>query len=264
MSEKQIAGIIMLVLLVVLTFRLSKLNTTASKDHLVTGGLGVLLMLAGHCIGLFVAPKEAMMGDVGRILYVHVPTAWTALVTFLIAFIVAIASLWSGKRHWDAGLIASVEVGVLFSVMLTLQGSIWAKPTWNTWWTWDPRLTTTAIMVLSFAGLLILRKVMGASKRAGIFMAVGTIIAFTNVPIVYFSVKWWNTLHQNFSSTDTISSPMILPLRLAAFGMLFLMCGLILARARQSLKQLEFQDHAPDLPPERAPLDLEARTGDLQ
>lgn len=257
MSEKQIAGIIMLVLLVVLTYRLSGLKTTKSKDQLLSLGFGLALMLGGHIIGLFVAPKEAMMGDVGRILYVHVPTAWTALVTFLLAFVLAIASLWTGKRHWDASLIAAVEVGVLFSVMLTLQGSIWAKPTWNTWWTWDPRLTTTAIMVLSFAGLLILRNVMRQSERASVVMAVGAIIAFANVPIVYFSVKWWNTLHQNFSSTDTISSPMLLPLRLSAFGMLFLMCGLVLARARQSLKRLEFEQQAPDLPPPTKPLELE-------
>ena len=251
MSEKKIAGIIMLVLLVLLTIRLAKLRNTKGRDHLVLGGLGLVLMLAGHGLGLFVAPAEAMMGDVGRILYVHVPTAWTALVALLLAFVLAIGSLLTGKRAWDASLIAASEVGVLFSVMLTLQGSIWARPTWGVWWTWDPRLTTTTIMVLSFAALLLLRKVTHESEKAPVVMAVGTIIAFVNVPIVYFSVKWWNTLHQNFSSASTISGEMILPLRLSAFGMLFLMASLIIARGSQVLKQLTDEQQAPDLPPER-------------
>ena len=189
-----------------------------------------------------------MMKEVGRILYVHVPTAWVSLSTFLIAFVLAIGSLWTGKRAWDAGLIAACEVGVLLSVMLTIQGSIWAKPTWHTWWTWDPRLTTTAIMVLSFSALLLLRSLSKSVDRGSIVMAVGTIIAFVNVPIVYFSVKWWNTLHQDFSTQNTISSPMVLPLRLAAFGMLFVMFGLLVGRARLALRQLTDLDTAPELP----------------
>ena len=228
------------------------------KQHLdkVFIGLGLMLVLVGHYMGLFVAPPEAMMGDVGRILYVHVPTAWVALLTYLIAFIVGIGSLWTGKKGWDATLEASIEVGVLLNILLTIQGSIWAKPTWGIWWTWDPRLTTTAIMVLSFIGVLLLRQLIENAERRALVSAVGSIIAFVNVPIVYFSVKWWRTLHQDFSSPDTVSSPMVIPLRIAAFGMLFLMIGMIIARQRIALKRLEKTSGDLVLPEELEKIDV--------
>ena len=138
-----------------------------------------------------------MMGDVGRILYVHVPTAWVALLTYLIAFVVGIGSLWTGKKGWDATLEASLEVGVLLNIMLTIQGSVWAKPTWGIWWTWDPRLTTTAIMVLSFIGVILLRQLITNAQKRATYTAVCASVAIVNVPFVYMSVKWWRTLHQD-------------------------------------------------------------------
>jgi len=171
-----------------------------------------------------------------------------ALLTYLIAFVAGIGSLWTGGRKWDATLEASVEVGVLLNVMLTIQGSIWAKPTWGIWWTWDPRLTTTAIMVLSFVGVLLLRALITDPDRRQTFSAVGAIVAFVNVPIVYLSVKWWRTLHQPFSSPDTVSSPMVTPLRIAAFGMLFLMVGMIIARSRIALYRILEEITPPTLP----------------
>ena len=219
------------------------------------GILGLVLVTIGHGMGLFVAPKEAMMGDVGRILYVHVPTAWVALLTYLIAFILGIGSLWTGRKRWDASLEATLEVGVLLNVLLTIQGSIWARPTWGVWWTWDPRLTTTAIMVFSFLGVLLLRRVMSPDdpERRAALIAVGAIVAFVNVPIVYFSVKFWRSLHQNFSSPETVSSTMVLPLRIAAFGMLFLMISMIIARTKLALKRMEQTEGKLSLPPAPAP-----------
>ena len=223
---------------------------------LIWGGLGLLLVIIGHYMGLFVAPKEAMMGDVGRILYVHVPTAWVALLTYLIAFVLAVGSLWTGRRGWDAGLESTVEVGILLNVLLTIQGSLWARPTWGIWWTWDPRLTTTAIMVFSFIGVLLLRRLTTNPERRTVLTAAGAIVAFVNVPIVYMSVKWWRTLHQDFSSPDTVSNTMVLPLRIAAFGMLFLMIGMILGRTKLALHRLAQEDDAPDLPEQLKPLDI--------
>ena len=219
-------------------------------------GLGLALLVAGHGLGLFWAPEEAMMGHVGRILYVHVPTAWVALVTYLIAFIVACGSLWTSKRSWDAFNEGAVEVGVVLNVLLLCQGSIWAKPTWDTWWTWDPRLTTTAIMVVTFVGVLVLRSLVHRPARRQVATAVATIIAFVNVPIVYMSVKWWNSLHQPMSSPETVSDPMILPLRVAAFGMLFLSLGLIGWRASIARRQLEAEDTPEALPEPPKPLEL--------
>ena len=224
--------------------------------HFASLGLGLVLLVIGHGLGLFVAPEEAMMGNVGRILYVHVPTAWVALVTYLIAFVLACGSLWTSRRGWDAGTEAAVEVGVLLNALLLCQGSIWAKPTWDTWWTWDPRLTTTAIMVVTFVGVLVLRSLVHRPSRRAMATAVATIIAFVNVPIVYKSVEWWNSLHQEFSSPDTVSDPMILPLRIAAFGMLFISIGLIGWRASIGVKRLAAEDTPDALPDAPKPLEL--------
>ena len=123
-----------------------KLRLHERLNPMLVCAVGFVLMAYGHYLGLFEAPEEAMMREVGRIFYVHVPTALVALFTYLIAFILAVGSLWTGGRKWDAYLEGTLEVGVLLNVLLTIQGSIWAKPTWGIWWTWDPRLTTTAIM----------------------------------------------------------------------------------------------------------------------
>lgn len=229
------------------------------REHwfLAVGGLGVALLTLGHGLGLFWAPPEAMMGDVGRILYAHVPTAWVGLVTYLIAFIAAIGALWAGTHGWDATTEAAVEVGVVLNVLLLTQGAIWAKPTWGVYWTWDPRLTTTAVMAVTFAGVLLLRRMVHQPDRRMLTTSIATILAFVNVPIVYMSVKWWNSMHQNFSTPDTVSEYMVVPLRIAAFGMLFLAIGLIGARRRVGLKELAREDAAPDLPPAAAPIQLE-------
>jgi len=220
------------------------------------GLLGVALVAWGHFNGLVVAPPEAMMGDVGRILYVHVPTAWIGLLTYLVAFVVAIGALWTGKAVWDALVESTVEVGVLLNVLLLAQGSIWAKPTWGVYWVWDPRLTTSAVMVIAFGGVLLLRQMIDEPKRRLTVSAVSTIVAFVNVPIVYMSVKWWRTLHQNFSSPETVSNSMVTPLRVAAIGMLLLAIGMVVARWRIALKRLAHEAEAVDMPDVAKPLDV--------
>lgn len=210
--------------------------------------LGIVLLAIGHYMGLFVAPPEVMMGDVGRILYVHVPTAWVALVLYLIAFICAIGTLWTSRRTWDATMEGSVEVGTVLNALLLVQGAIWARPTWGVWWTWDPRLTTSAVLLVLFVVVLVLRRTIEQPERRMTATAVATIIAFVDVPIVYFSVKWWRTLHQPFSSPNTVSSSMVTPLRIAAFGMLFLALSYMLMRRRIALERMAAEDDAPDLP----------------
>jgi len=220
-------------------------------------GLGAILLAVGHYAGLFVAPPEAMMGDVGRILYVHVPTAWLALLTYFFAFIAACGALASGRDSWDATTEACVEVGVLLTAMLLFQGSMWAKPTWGTYWTWDPRLTTTAIMGIAFTGVLVLRKLIHDHDRRRVVSSVATILAFVDVPIVYMSVKWWKSLHQTQSSPETVSDPMVWVLRTAAFGMLFLSIGFILFRRRIALDRMQKEHGAAALPQKKAPISLE-------
>ena len=106
--------------------------------------LGLALLLWGSYWGLFLAPRETYMGDVQRIMYVHVPTAWNALRVLTFAFVCALGVLARGGWHWDARLDAALEAGVVLAILRCFQGSMWARPTWGVWWDWDPRLTTTA------------------------------------------------------------------------------------------------------------------------
>ena len=201
--------------------------------------LGVVFLAAGSYLGLFVAPPEHFMGDVQRIMYVHVPTAWNAMLAFTFAFGCAVVFLFTNSWKWDARMEAGIEVGVVLAFLLCCQGAIWAKPTWGVWWDWDPRLTTTAVLLVAFIGILALRRFVDDSMRRATWSAVATVIAYVDVPIVYFSVRWWNSLHQLQSSPATVSRQFHLPLRLNAFGVLFLMTGFIMLRARIASLRLQ-------------------------
>ena len=157
-------------------------------------------LLWGSAWGLFGAPAEQYMGEVQRIMYVHVPTAWNAMLVLTFAFACALAFLFTNRWTWDNHLEAALEVGVVFSVLLCAQGSMWAKPTWGVWWDWDPRLTTTAVMVFAFGGILALRAFVDDPVKRAVWSSVACIVAFADVPIVYFSVRWWKSLHQMQSS----------------------------------------------------------------
>jgi heme exporter protein C len=208
---------------------------------------GGLLLLFGSYRGLVVAPPETFMGDVQRIMYVHVPTAWNAMLALVFACVCAVAFLLGGRWKWDDRMEGAIEVGVMLSTLLCIQGSLWARPTWGVWWDWDPRLTTTAVLVFLYAGILALRRFVDDPVKRATWSAVATIIASADVPIVYYSVRWWNSLHQVQSSPATVSSAFHLPLRVNAFGVLFLMIGLISLRSR--LAALRRQgEMAPPLP----------------
>ncbi len=212
--------------------------------------LGAALLLAGSYWGLFRAPAEAYMGEVQRIMYVHVPTAWNAMLVLTLAFACSLGFLFTNRWGWDHTLEASIEVGLVLSALLCVQGSLWAKPTWGVWWDWDPRLTTTAVMVFAFGGILALRAFVDDPVKRAVWSAVACIVAYVDVPIVYFSVKWWNSLHQMQSTPETVSKAFHLPLRVNAFGVLFLWIGLVMLRARLAALRLA-EETAP--PPEAAP-----------
>ncbi len=217
---------------------------------------GFLITAVGHGWGLFVAPREAMMGDVGRILYVHVPTAWGALIFFLVGFGAAVGSLWTGRRSFDAAATAWVEVGTLMTLLLLVQGSIWARPTWGTWWTWDPRLTTSAVLAMAFGVVLLLRRLIDQPGRRAMATAVSTIVATVNVPIVYKSVEWWNSLHQPMSTRESVDSPMWPPLMIGAVGVLVMGAGMARLRQAIELARLQAEEDAPELPSRPAALVL--------
>jgi heme exporter protein C len=200
---------------------------------------GAVLLLVGSYFGLFVAPAEQYMRDVQRIMYVHVPTAWNWMLSVIFAFICAIAFLFGNRMKWDSRLEAGLEVSTLFGFLLCCQGSMWAKPTWGYWWDWDPRLTSTAVLVFATIGIIALRSAVEDPVKRAIWSSVATIIAAVDLPIVYYSVKWWNSLHQTQSTPKTVSSAFHLPLRVNAFGVLFLMIGFIMVRTRIAAARLE-------------------------
>jgi heme exporter protein C len=221
--------------------------------------LGIAAMLYGSYVGLFVAPQEKFMGEVYRILFVHVPTAWNALIALTFAFASALMFLFRGDWRWDARQEAGIELGVVLSFLLCCQGAIWAKPTWGVWWDWDPRLTTTAVMLAAFLGILALRKFVDDPVKRATWSAVATVIAYVDVPIVYFSVKWWNSLHQMQSNPNTVSPEFHLPLRVNAIGLLLLLIGLITLRTRIAKMRLR-EELAPPMPAAPAPA-VEFATG---
>jgi heme exporter protein C len=217
-----------------------------SKLPYVFLALGAALLLLGSYWGLAVAPAETYMGDVQRIMYVHVPTAWNWMLVILWAFFCAVAFLFTNRMKWDSRLEAGLEVGALMGFLLCCQGSTWAKPTWGVWWDWDPRLTSTAVLLVASLGIIALRSFVDDPMRRAIWSAVATIIASVDLPIVYFSVKWWNSLHQQQSTPQTVSKAFHFPLRVNAFAILFLIIGFMMLRTRVAALRLQQETSIPD------------------
>ncbi|MGE4318578.1 MAG: cytochrome c biogenesis protein CcsA [Deferribacterales bacterium] len=143
------------------------------------------------------APTEKVMGAVQRIFYFHVASAWIAFFAFFITFVFSILFLMKQDYRFDDIAESSAEIGIMFCTIVLITGPIWARPIWGVWWTWDPRLTTTTILWFIYAGYIMLRKfIEEADKRAKFAAAIG-IIGFIDVPIVFFSIRWWRTIHPN-------------------------------------------------------------------
>ena len=153
-----------------------------------------LMMINLYNIFIYV-PTEKTMGIVQRIFYFHVPAAFAAFLAFFIVALYSLMFLLKRRFWYDRVAYASAEIGVLFTTAVLLTGPIWAKPAWNTWWSWDPRLTTTLILWFIYVGYLILRNFTGEDERGARFAAVFAIVGFVDVPIVYFSIRWWRTIH---------------------------------------------------------------------
>lgn len=200
----------------------------SSRIRSMLGILALVGVMTGLYLGLVWAPPDAYQGQVQRIMYVHVPAAWVAFLAFFVVFISSILFLWRGKEIFDQVAYASAEVGVVFTSLAILAGSIWGKPTWGVWWTWDARLTTTAILLLIYIGYLMLRSFVEDRARGARYAAVLGIIGFLDIPIIHKSVEWWRTLHQPSSvmrpEGSAIAPPMLVTLfvSMAAFTLLYL------------------------------------------
>ena len=171
----------------------TKKKGTARK---ILGGLALLFILLGLYFGLIKAPPDANQGEVQRIMYLHIPSILTAYLAFFIVFVGSCLYLWKEARRDDILAHSAAEVGVLFTALTIIEGSIWGKPTWGVWWTWDARLTLTALLLLIFVGYLMLRSLIEDQHRSAVCGAVMGIIGFIDIPLIHMSVYWWRTLHQ--------------------------------------------------------------------
>lgn len=156
-------------------------------------------------------------------MYVHVPAAWNTFIAYFIVFVASALFLIRKNIFWDHLAASAAEVGVVFNALTLALGSIWGKPTWGVWWTWDARLTTTAILLFLYMGYLALRSFVEERGRRALVSAPLGLLIFLNVPIVYMSVRWWRTLHQIQSSPATVDPAMVTSLRLNAFAFLFVL-----------------------------------------
>ncbi len=204
-------------------------------------GLGVVMFGIQAWLGLVWAPPEQAMGDVYRIIYMHVPQVWMSLAAFALNFGCAVAYLWKKSMRADALAEASAEVGLYFGTLGVTLGAIWAKPTWGVWWDWDPRLITAAIMVVIYAGYLAMRQFAASADSRATGSAVIAVLAFVDLPVLWFSVKWWNSLHQAQSSKKDMAPEMHLVLNWSAVAFCCLLFVFIYQRYRVALSRQQFE-----------------------
>jgi heme exporter protein C len=161
----------------------------------ILDGLTAVMFVIATALVFFYVPTELIMGQVQRIFYFHVAAAWVGMLGFLVAAVAGVIFLRSANHQWDIMGMAAVEISVVFLFVAIVMGSIWARPVWNTWWTWDPRLTTASIMELIYAAYLMLRAGIEDTDRRARFGAVYAILGFVSVPLTFLSIRIFRTIH---------------------------------------------------------------------
>lgn len=202
-------------------------------------GATVILLAAGLYLGLFVAPADYQQGESVRIMYVHVPAAWMAMFVYTNIAIASVLSLIWRHPLADLAANASAPIGAAFTFLALVTGSLWGKPMWGTWWVWDARLTSVLILFFLYLGHMALTSAFDNPARGAKAAAVLALVGFVNVPIIKFSVDWWNTLHQPASvfraGGPTIHPDMLWPLLAMALGYTLFYITLLLLRIKSDL-----------------------------
>jgi len=205
------------------------------------GWLAVLALVAGVATAFGYAPREVVQGNVQRIMYLHVPAVLTAYLAFGLVFLGSVGYLLTRRPGWDRLALAAAEPGVIFTGITIASGSILGRPTWGTLWTWDARLTSTAVLFLVYVGYLLLRGMIDEPDRRARAAAVVGILGTANIPIVHFSVKWWRALHQPTTILGPEPSPIAAPiaLTLVVNWLAFTLLLLYLLAKRTEIARLE-------------------------
>ncbi|MEP0519736.1 MAG: heme ABC transporter permease [Hyphomicrobiales bacterium] len=193
-------------------------------------GLSLLVLVVGFYMAFFEAPEDYQQGQTIRIMFIHVPFAWLAMAAYGLMALSSIGTLVWKHPLADVSAKALAPLGAAFALICLLTGSFWGKPMWGTWWVWDARLTSMLVLFLMYLGLIALWSAVEDPIRAGKAAAVLTLVGSINLPIIKYSVDWWNTLHQPASvfrfDGPTIHVSMLIPLLLTAIGMTILFLAL--------------------------------------
>ena len=214
--------------------RLGSIDRLPSLKTALAAITGVMMLVDLYLI-FMVAPTDSVLGHVQRVFYFHVPIAIMSFLAFFIVFIGSLMYLIKRTPKWDAIAHASAEVGVVFVTLALITGIIWARPIWNTWWTWEPRLTTTMILWLIYVAYLMVRSYAPSQSKGAIYAAVVGIIGFIDVPIVYYSVVWWRSIHPSpvvgpFAQSDALDGTMALILLYSFITFLFFFAYMVVER----------------------------------
>ena len=200
-------------------------------------GLGGIIIGLGA--GLFVAPPDYQQGDAARIMYVHVPAAWLAMLAYSFMTVASLISFVWRHNLADAAAKAATPLGAAFTFLALVTGALWGKPMWGTYWVWDARLTSMLVLFFIYLGLMALRTVVPDEARAARLVAIATMVGAINIPIIKFSVDWWSSLHQGSSvfvaGGPKIAPSMLWPLLVAALGYTALFGWLVLVRMQTEL-----------------------------
>ena len=208
-----------------------------------TFAMGSLMLLVGVCWGLAFAPMDYQQGDAFRIIYIHVPGALLSMSTYSAMAIAAFIGLVWQVRVSDMAVAAIAPVGAVLTFIALVTGAIWGKPTWGTWWVWDARLTSQLIMLFLYLGVIALYKAYDDKQQAGKAAGVMALVGVVNLPIIHYSVEWWNTLHQGATITKfakpSIANSMLWPLLLCLFGLAIVVAAAVMLRLQNEILSRE-------------------------
>jgi heme exporter protein C len=205
--------------------------------------LAAVLTIWGLYIGFFVAPTDFQQGESYRIIFIHVPAAWMSMFIYLVmAFWAGVGLIWN-TRLSSMMAHALAPTGAMMTFVALWTGALWGRPTWGTWWVWDARLTSELVLLFLYVGYIVLRSSIDDPRRGDRASAVLALVGVVNVPIIYFSVQWWNTLHQGASvsltKSPSMASSMLLGMLLMALAFWMYSIAVSLVRVRKIIRQRE-------------------------
>jgi heme exporter protein C len=203
----------------------------------------LITLVLGVYYGLFVAPADYQQGESYRIMYIHVPAAWMSMFIYVVMAVSGLISLVWRIKMTEVVVISSATVGASFTFLALATGSLWGKPMWGTWWVWDARLTSELLLLFLYLGIIALHSAIEDKRVAARAVSILALVGVVNIPIIHYSVEWWNTLHQTASVTKmgkpSMDTSMLMPLLIMAISFKLYYGAVVLMRARAEIVERE-------------------------